>query len=264
MSQRRSGFAVLWAALLCVALVSRAGGRRIRPLRMPRRVNRLRHQDETPAPQEPTPPPADPATAPSAEPAPDSPSPTGTQDPPAQDPAAPDTASQPRLADEAVTGQTPPPAVDPAQARAEYEARFLEWKEMLKQLRTLKHEYQLADEPKRGEMEEQWKSEFDKTAAFLPTLVTAAINAYRAAPNEDRELANFLMKVLDDDIKSDKYDQAAQIADVLLEGKSDLPPILPSGRYRPLRPQQHRQGAQRLRQGGKNELTQRRRDAIAG
>ena len=96
---------------------------------------------------------------------------------------------------------------------------------MLKQLRTLKHEYQLADEAKRAEMEKQWKVELDKTAAFLPTLVTAAVNAYRAAPNEDRELANFLMKVLDDDISSDKYEQAAQIADVMLEGKSDLPTI---------------------------------------
>ena len=201
MSQRLSGFAVLWAGLLCVALVSRAGWAQDSPAPDAPPSDPAPAQDESPAPQEPTPPPADPATPPSAEPAPDSPAPA-TQEPAAQ-----------------------APAVDPAQARAEYEARFLEWKEMLKQLRTLKHEYQLADEAKRGEMEKQWKVELDKTAAFLPTLVTAAVNAYRAAPNEDRELANFLMKVLDDDISSDKYEQAAQIADVMLEGKSDLPAI---------------------------------------
>lgn len=217
MSQRQFGFAVLWVGLLCVALVSRAGWAQEAPAPEAPPSDAAPAQDNSPAPQDPPSPPAEPAPQPSPAPATETPAPTA-QEPAPADPAPAEPAAAPAAA-------ATQPAMDPAQARAEYEARFLEWKEMLKYLRTLKHEYQLADEAKRSEMEKQWQVELDKTAAFLPTLVTAAVNAYRAAPNEDRELANFLMKVLEDDINSDKYDQAAQIADVMLEGQSELPAI---------------------------------------
>jgi len=65
-------------------------------------------------------------------------------------------------------------AADPQQARAEFDQKFTQWKESLKELRTLRHEYQVADETTREDMEVQYKL---KVAAIqsemLPVLIEA-------------------------------------------------------------------------------------------
>ena len=59
-------------------------------------------------------------------------------------------------------------APDPQQARAAYEAKFAEWKEILKELRTLKHDYQLADEAGRADLEQQWTGQDRAANACCP------------------------------------------------------------------------------------------------
>ncbi|MHB8973102.1 MAG: peptidylprolyl isomerase [Pirellulaceae bacterium] len=145
-------------------------------------------------------------------------------------PVAPAVQEAAPAAPAAPTAQVAAPAATPdAQAaRAEYDAKLGEWKELIKRLRTLKHDYQLADEPTRLALETQWKEAITTASALLPAVVTAAANAYRAAPNEDRELATFLAKVLADDVENDRYESAVSLADVLIEGQCDMPQIYPA------------------------------------
>jgi cyclophilin family peptidyl-prolyl cis-trans isomerase len=158
-------------------------------------------------------------------PTPDAAAPAVPAAPAGQETPTPDAATP--AAPAAPAGQEAAPAATPdaQQARAEYVAKFGEWKELIKRLRTLRNQYQLADEPTRAAMEGQWKEAIATTDAFLPSLVTAAANAYRAAPNEDRELTSFLVKILKDDVEHDRYESAALLADVLIEGQCDSPEI---------------------------------------
>lgn len=117
-------------------------------------------------------------------------------------------------------------AADPAQAHGEFEAKFAAWKEALKQLRTWRHEYQLADAAGRTALEQQWQAKLAEVNALLPELVAAATRAYAAAPNEDRELTTFLVKVLQDDVERDRYDAAGELATVLLDKGCDQPQVI--------------------------------------
>jgi cyclophilin family peptidyl-prolyl cis-trans isomerase len=117
-------------------------------------------------------------------------------------------------------------APDSVQARGEFDAKFTAWKETLQQLRTLRHDYQLADEAGRAALEEQWKTKLAEANAMLSEVVAAARRAYAAAPNEDRELTTFLVKMLEDDVARDRYESAAELAAVLLDHGCDQPQVL--------------------------------------
>ena len=51
------------------------------------------------------------------------------------------------------------------------------------------------------------------------------MNAFRAAPNEDRELATFLVKLLQDYVANDQYEAAAALGNALIDGQCDMPQI---------------------------------------
>lgn len=154
-------------------------------------------------------------------------------EPPAQEPPAQEAPAQEAPAQEAPAQSEPAaapadqdaaqqPALDPQQARAAYEAKLGEWKEILKQLRTLKHDYQLADEAGRAGLEQQWAAKVAQADALLPAVADTAINAYRAAPNEDRELTTFLVKLLQDYVARDRYEPAAALGNALIDGNCDM------------------------------------------
>ncbi|MHB9063065.1 MAG: peptidylprolyl isomerase [Pirellulaceae bacterium] len=159
----------------------------------------------------------------------EAPAPDAAQEAPAPDAAqaasAPDAAQAAPAPDAAATDAAQAPQPDPQQVRAEFDAKFNEWKELLKRLRTLKHEYQLADDATRTALEAQWAEGVAKVNEFLPTLTAAAADAYRAAPNEDRELTSFLVKMLQDHVAYDRYESAAALGDILIEGQCDMPQI---------------------------------------
>jgi cyclophilin family peptidyl-prolyl cis-trans isomerase len=161
---------------------------------------------------------------------------TPAQADPAQETAAQKTAAQETAAQETAAQADPAPpaaeqgvakeaAPDPQQARAAFEAKLTEWKETLKQLRTLKHEYQLADEAGRANLEQQWTATIARSNDLLPAVAEAAMNAYRAAPNEDRELTSFLMKLLQDYVANDRYEVAAVLGNALIDNQCDMPQI---------------------------------------
>ncbi len=139
------------------------------------------------------------------------------EQPPATEPAAP--------AQEAV--ETPAaPAPDRAAADAAFEAKFTEWKQLLVQLRQLRSDYQTADDATRVTMQQQWTDTIAKADQMLPELVDAVATAYRAAPNEDREKTNFLVKVLKDYVDHDKYEKALALGRILIDNQCDNPDVL--------------------------------------
>ncbi len=153
-----------------------------------------------------------PEQAPAAKPA------EPAQEAPAQPapPAAPNSDAQ----------QPAAPAPDKAAAEAAFNAKFNEWKQLIVHLRQLRSEYQTADESSRAQMEQDWEATVDKAQKMLPELVDAVAAAYRAAPNEDREKTNFLVKVLKDYVDHDKYEQALKLGRMLIDNQCDNPDVL--------------------------------------
>lgn len=150
------------------------------------------------------------------------------QDAPAQEtpPAAAPAQEQPAPA--ATQAAAAPAPGDPQQTHAAFEAKLGEWKEALKKLRTLKHDYQMtavADDAARKNLEQQWKDTLAQANALLYQVADAGIQAYRAAPNDDRELTSFLVKVLQDEVANDQYERAADLGNALVDGQCDMPQI---------------------------------------
>jgi cyclophilin family peptidyl-prolyl cis-trans isomerase len=116
---------------------------------------------------------------------------------------------------------TPPmaeaaPADPSAPARAAYEKVFEEWKKVLKDLRTLKVQFQSAPEADHPKLTEQWNALIAKGNDLLSQLQAAAIKAYEESPNTDPQLGRFLVKLANDHIDHDRYADAKAITDPLI------------------------------------------------
>jgi len=116
---------------------------------------------------------------------------------------------------------TTPPATakpaDPSQpARAAYDLAFEDWKNVLKDLRKLKVQYQSAPEADRPKLTDQWTSVVTKGNVLLDKLQAAGIKAYEESPNTDPQLGRFLVKLASDHIEHDRYADSKAITDVLI------------------------------------------------
>ena len=122
----------------------------------------------------------------------------------------------------AATATTPAatPAVDPNRpAAAEYQRVMEEWKTVLKELRALKVKYQAATGDDQKKVEVDWTAQIAKGKQLVIALETAGVKAYNEAPNEDPQLARFLVKLADDAIQHDEYESAQQITAALIAGQ---------------------------------------------
>jgi cyclophilin family peptidyl-prolyl cis-trans isomerase len=110
-------------------------------------------------------------------------------------------------------------AADPAAARAEYDATFNRFKEILKEARSLKAEFdstEVEDADTRDKIRQQFNELLARGNQLLPELQRAGIKAYEAAPNEDRELTRFLVKMLLDNVERDQYAMGLEIGKSLI------------------------------------------------
>ena len=73
-------------------------------------------------------------------------------------------------------------------------------------------------------------SEYDglvaKGEALIPRLRDAAIEVYKEAPNDDKQIANWLATIAADYVGSDRYGEAAPAVEALVEGNAPDPVIL--------------------------------------
>ncbi len=66
-------------------------------------------------------------------------------------------------------------------------------------------------------MQVEFQSLVGQAKEMAPRLLTAGENAYRAAPNRNKEVADFLVMVLTDHVRSDRYPQALELAEMLID-----------------------------------------------
>jgi len=102
-------------------------------------------------------------------------------------------------------------------AAAEYQRLMEDWKTVLKDLRKLKIQFQTAALADQAKVQTEWTALIDKGNKTVEALEAAGLKAYIEAPNEDPQLAKFLVKLADDAIQRDDYAAAKRITDPLIE-----------------------------------------------
>jgi cyclophilin family peptidyl-prolyl cis-trans isomerase len=81
----------------------------------------------------------------------------------------------------------------------------------------MKLQFQTAALADQAKIQTEWIALIDKGNQTVASLEAAGLKAYAEAPNEDPQLARFLVKLADDAIQRDDYTAAKRLTDVLIE-----------------------------------------------
>lgn len=115
------------------------------------------------------------------------------------------------------------PAAEPKGPAAEkFAATYDKWKEVLKQLRTVRNKYQAAEATEQETLKKEWDRLIAEADKMIPDLRKDAVAAYDEAPNLDSSITRFLVKLLSDDVARDDYDAGAPLADLLIKNGTDF------------------------------------------
>ena len=109
------------------------------------------------------------------------------------------------------------PTKDTGDPAAAFAAKLTEWKELLKQLRSLRSEYAQSTPDKVPELQAKWNDLIAKGETLIDQLRQTGKRAFIAAPNKDVQLTEFLAEIVQDDVKHDNYEPAADLSQALLE-----------------------------------------------
>jgi cyclophilin family peptidyl-prolyl cis-trans isomerase len=104
---------------------------------------------------------------------------------------------------------------------AQFEKLFDQWKELIAKLRSLQIEYRAAKPSERKALEEQYNELVAQAEAMEPAIRSGAEAAYLAAPNQDKDIANFLAALVKHDVAHDAYEEALPRASLLIENDFD-------------------------------------------
>jgi cyclophilin family peptidyl-prolyl cis-trans isomerase len=102
-------------------------------------------------------------------------------------------------------------------AADKWDSTYTQWKELLAQLRELREKYKTAEEDQLPSLRLEYRDLVAKGSDLIERLRADGVAAYKEAPNEDRVLAKFLVKLTEDDLRSDRYERAADLAQLLLD-----------------------------------------------
>ncbi len=128
-----------------------------------------------------------------------------------------------------VTKPAAAPAIDKQAALAAWDAKLQEWKDLLKDLRDQRVRYSVADETEAEDIRKRWDQTVQMGRQMIGPVRQAAMNAYAAAPNQDRQLTRFLVQMLSDEVAHDNYEPAAELAQVLIDNNCDAKEIYSLG-----------------------------------
>lgn len=112
-----------------------------------------------------------------------------------------------------------------AAADAKFTAALTQWKDILKQLRDLRTQYLTATDEQAAQIRDRWNVLIGEGEQLIPLLRKTGLQAYTAAPGQDRELERFLLKVVSDDIKHDRYEPAAELSAGLIAAGCEVKPL---------------------------------------
>lgn len=115
--------------------------------------------------------------------------------------------------------QAKAPAAKPGPKHAEFDRVFSEWKKLLEDLRNLREEYGKAKPERKAEIEKQYDQLIAKGDEIQPKVIDAATAAYQEAPAANEELAEFLKGLVYWYWRSDDYEKAVGLGQVLIDNK---------------------------------------------
>ncbi len=106
-------------------------------------------------------------------------------------------------------------------AQAEWARVFAQWKGILIRMREIQTNYLIAEPDAMADLAEQWDQKIEEGRQLMPSVRSAALAAQKAAPNSDRELTDFLIKMLQDEIRNDNFEVADELSKTLVETNID-------------------------------------------
>ncbi|MCA9270199.1 MAG: peptidylprolyl isomerase [Planctomycetales bacterium] len=152
------------------------------------------------------------AESPAAEPAAETPTETA--------PAAAETDDKPAAEDGDKPAAEAPPETGAARPKAKaYEAAMNDWKALLTRLRTLREEYIAADKQDTEKIRQQYNDLLSQGETKLTALKATAREAFAEAPNEDRLLTRFMVKIASDALQREDVASAWETSEFLIENK---------------------------------------------
>lgn len=115
-------------------------------------------------------------------------------------------------------------SVDLAETKRNFDAKFNEFKGMLKQLRQLQSRYQRVADDEVSRIESETAELTNRIKLRVSEMGELAISIYDAEPNQDEALLNFLATLVTDHMEHDRHVPAYRIGKVLVEhecGRAD-------------------------------------------
>ncbi len=109
------------------------------------------------------------------------------------------------------------PPVDPSPQRAEFEQIFDQWQPFLNELREVRKQYAVAGPDLRPKLEERYDEMVEKGHALEAQLIDAAVVACVKEPEENEDLANFLMSLTRELLVREEYEECLRMAQIVID-----------------------------------------------
>jgi len=109
-------------------------------------------------------------------------------------------------------------AAEPATVGQTYAKVRAEWDAVNATLNGLADRFRTAQAAERETIRAQYAEGVAQAEALLPELREAGVAAYKAAPNQDRDLLGLLIGIVANDVRQDRCEGALQLARVLIDG----------------------------------------------
>lgn len=177
------------------------------------------------AAESPQPPTTEPPSAPATE-NPAAPAETPTPATPADDAAADDAPAAAGSQDTPTAPAPDAPAADPVATKAAFTAKLDEWKEVLRALRALTPRYSVATPDEVEGILKEWDDLIAQGEALIPQLRETGQAAYASTGGSDRATERFLAKLLADDIRHDRYEDAYGLGNSLISNGCETKEVL--------------------------------------
>ena len=140
----------------------------------------------------------------------------------------------------AVRGQDGVDAADGKQEGGEsFDKVFDEWRETLVEINKLRFRYPLASKEEQAAIRQQFRELTEKAREIEPRLRATIEARFASDPAANAELGGFLMKEAEKASQNDSYEQAVEIAGVLIKAKYGDPRIYAIGAQSAVHTNQH-------------------------
>jgi cyclophilin family peptidyl-prolyl cis-trans isomerase len=113
------------------------------------------------------------------------------------------------------------PPLNSQASRASFDAVLGEWQDLLKEMREVQQEATLAEDSELATLDARYRELIAQGNDLIPRVRDAALEVYRAEPNQDREITRWLLNLAEDYVDADDYDAAWNVLQPLVDGQCE-------------------------------------------